>query len=412
MATSCEWQVFLRHLATVVAAGVLAAVAAVVLLDPYGLYQVFDRPGINAVKPGLLRHAEEIKLTRAAKSNADAFILGNSRAEIGFDPESPALTRRAYSAYNLAIPGTSIAVARRQMEYLLGKGIKPKAIVLGIEFIDFMEDSPPAANAPAVQEDASFPVERWFWRFDSLFSMASVKDAITTLLIQSNPEAATVTSRGFNPLREYQALARNEGYYALFQQRAQESSKAFLKKKEGVLYVADLRHLRKILELSSESGGEAILIIYPYHAKIMALFEETELWGAFEDWKKLVLAEVSAARKRHPDARITLADFSGYGIYQCERIPEKGDRKTTTRWYWEAGHFKKELGDIVLEKALSLSAAAPVEGGAEPVFGMWLDENSADQNRWRIARERAECANAYPQLFADAKAIVLSARRQ
>ncbi|KAF0102839.1 MAG: hypothetical protein FD187_798 [bacterium] len=36
-----------------------------------------------------------------------------------------------------------------------------------------------------------------------------------------------------------------------------------------------------------------------------------------------------------------------------EPVPLRGDRATEMRWYWEAGHFKRELGDRILEEVLS-----------------------------------------------------------
>lgn len=412
MATAHNWNAFLRCLALTVAGGIVGAIGFVMLVDPYDLYHLFKRPGFNTVKPDLSRHADEIKLTHAVKLNPNIIILGNSRAEIGFDPESPALTRRGYSAYNLAIRGTSIETARRQLDYLLYRGIKPKTIVLGVDFIDFMAApgtltkgaSPPTASSPP------FAADKWFWRFDSLFSMASLKDALLTLSIQSNEEAAMMTSRGFNPLREYRNMARNEGYFALFQQRAKENAKTYLKKATGVIDMAEFRHVQAIADFAATSGSEIILIIYPYHSQILALFEETGLWTAFEQWKELLAAEVSAARLSHGDLRISLIDYSGYSPTQCESIPAKGDLESSPRGYWEAGHFKKELGDTVLEQALSLSAGTRPPADTEPGFGMRLDETSLALNRQRIAQERSACAGAYPQLFADVRTIVQLAR--
>jgi hypothetical protein len=150
------------------------------------------------------------------------------------------------------------------------------------------------------------------------------------------------------------------------------------------------------------------LIIYPYHAQILALFEETGLANAFEEWKAAVTREVSAARQRHPGAQITLFDFSGYGSYNCERIPDKGDRATSTRWYWEAGHFKKQLGDILLESIFSRSLLTEMAKGSRSsaIFGFQLDDSNSAGNLKRINHERTECKQSYPELFTDAAALV------
>ncbi|SFO29944.1 hypothetical protein [Nitrosospira briensis] len=406
---------FMRWFTISTLTGIALVVALVVIVDPYDQYRVVARPGFNLIKPGLTRHQSEIKLTQAVEMRADALILGHSRAEVGFDPEAPVFVRQGLSAYNLAIPGAGISNARGQVEYLHQIGIKPKVVVLGVEFLDFMEAPQNAASTISHQRPANdrHPVTHWFWRFDSLFSLGSVKDTIRTLLIQYDNEAAIMTSRGFNPLNEYGPIMRREGYYPLFRQRAQENTKTYLKKAKGSLSSADFDHLRAILDIAAESGSDVKLIIYPYHAQILALFEETRLWSSFWKWKDLLVREVSAAKQRHPGTRIALFDFSGYGNYNCEKIPAKGDRTTGTRWYWEAGHFKKELGDIVLESVFSNSADTfqmiNVEQDKPDTFGFQLNESNTILNLRRIYQERSRCMKSYPALFGEAIELVAGA---
>ena len=110
----------------------------VVVIDPYNLYNWFKYEGINTKKPDTTRYLEEIKLTEAKHLNPDLIILGNSRAEIGFDPQSSYLINHGYSAFNLAIRGSSISTSYRQLNQLIDKGIKPKKILIALDFIDFL----------------------------------------------------------------------------------------------------------------------------------------------------------------------------------------------------------------------------------------------------------------------------------
>jgi hypothetical protein len=414
MSTSSS-SIFLRGFATSLVTGIVMIIAFVVILDPYDQYRVVILPGFNLVKPSLTRYQSEIKLTHAAEIHPAALIYGNSRAEIGFDPEAPVFVRHGLSAYNLAIPGTGIFNVRSQAEYLHQVGIKPKVVIVGLEFLDFLEIQQ-VATAPSPHPVAEHPVTRWFWRFDSLFSLTSLKDAIRTLYLQHDNEAETMTSRGFNPFKNYESLARREGYFALFQQRAQENTKIFFRKAKDSLSQTDFDHLHAILDLAAESGSDVTLVIYPYHAQILALFEKTGLAPAFEEWKDLLIQQVSAARQRHPGARIALFDFSGYNSYNCEKIPAKGDRMSAPHWYWEAGHFKKQLGDIVLESIFS----GPVNPGLIPYdgsgtlekFGFRLEESNRILNIQRIRLERLECVRYYPELFAEVAALVADESNQ
>lgn len=400
---------FLNWLVGAMLCGAMAVTVFVTCIDPYNLYGWFKQDGINSVKPDLSRYLEEIKLTQAVKLNPDTLIFGNSRAEIGFDPESPALIQRGFSAYNLAIRGTSIALSNRQLDYLLHKGLKPKRLFIAVDFGDFISAGSHSSNnrqpvTAAINTD--FPVEHWPWRFDSLFSITSIKDAVRTLLIQNDNEAATMTGRGFNPLREYQAMARNEGYFVLFRQRAEDNAKNYRKKALGKFDRTDLVYLRTMLKNAVDVGSEVIVIIYPYHAQLLILFEELGLLPSFTQWKNEIVAETENFSKLAGAPQIRVIDFSGYGAHQCEPIPGKGDLRSVTQWYWEAGHFKKALGDIVLDRALALAAEPPIAPQDKSKFGINLSGTNLALDSERMANEKNKCAETYPLLFKETNALI------
>lgn len=397
-----DFQKFLRWFGGLTIGGFILIIAFIVLVDPYNLYGVSDIEGINAVKPELSRYIEEIKLTQSVKLNPDTLILGNSRAEIGFDPEAEPFIKRGYNAYNLAIRGTTLASTERQYQYLIQKHITPKRLLIGLDFVDFMNASltePTTFIQRSGKKRKNFPVDHWFWRFDSLFSMTSLKDTITTLLIQNDAEAATMTTRGFNPLREYHTIANNEGYGVLFQQRARENAQIYIRKARGKLDTRQFELLRILLENSTDTAEHIILIIYPYHAQILALFEDTGIWPFFLQWKKVLVEEIGQLAKKQVNAKITLIDFSGYGSYQCEPIPAVGDLKSVTQWYWELGHFKKTLGDIVMERSLSLAIPTKQNAQNKSSFGIKLDQTTLKSNEERITREKESCFKAQPNIF-------------
>jgi len=409
--------IFLAWLAGCIVAAWATGVVLVLLVDPYGLYGLLTVEGLNSIKPGLTRYLNEIKLTHAARLRPNTIILGNSRAEIGFDPESPVFTRNHQSTYNLAISATSISTSRSQVDYLHHIGAPPKNIILGIEFLDFLLARSTVPNEPSSKAlSDEHPVNRLFWRFDSLSSLTSIVDALRTLRIQHNNEAITMTSRGFNPLKEYQAYVRNDGYYVMFRQRALENAKRYLTKSKEVKGFKNTNHLQALLDMAANDNINVKLIIYPYHAQNLALFEETGLWPAFEAWKEMLITEVTAARLRHPNASIELFDFSGFGGYRCERIPPKEDHRNVSRWYWEAGHFKKELGDIVLSRVYfpASESKGSLDKNKDTLtdFGTQLDATTRIANQKRIAREREECATQYPELFLEAAGIVASVGRK
>lgn len=402
MTTERDFKRFLTVGGIIVAAGVAASAALVAVIDPYRLYGMAEMPGVNQVKPLPTRYQNQIKMHGALKHQADTFILGNSRAELGLNPEHDAL---GSSAFNLALAGTSLGTGREQLEQLQAAGVKPKRLVVGVEFLDFLLDP----SKPVVQQEpkAKGPFDEFAWKADALFSMDSLSDSLKTLRLQRVSDPQSITARGFNPLREYNKFARDDGYYSIFQQRAIENAKRFVRVPRGLVNSEtgsspNIDNLRAILAHGVRGQAEMHLVIYPYHAQILAMFEEAGLATTFDNWKALLVEEVAKARAANPGARITLWDFSGFSSYQCEPIPAKGDKKAKTKWYWEAGHFKPALGDIMLSRIAGEEAPA--------TFGFPLDQASIAGNNARIASERASCAAAQPEIFEHARQLISTAR--
>lgn len=404
MTTERDFKRFLTIGGIVVAAGVIASAALVALIDPYRLYGATEIPGINRVKPLPTRYQNQIKMHGALKHQADTFILGNSRAELGFNPQHAAL---GASAYNLALAGTSLGTGREQLEQLHEVGVKPKRLVVGVEFLDFLLD--PSKPAPMREARPKSPLDELAWRADTLFSMDSLSDSLKTLRLQRVSDPQSITARGFNPLREYNKFARDDGYYAIFQQRAVENAKRFVRLPRGLVdHVSgsspNIDSLRAILAHGVRDQTEMHLVIYPYHAQILAMLDEAGLASSFDKWKALLASEVERVRAANPNARVTLWDFSGYSAYQCEAIPAKGDKMAKTRWYWEAGHFKPALGDVVLSRILADGRSSPA------TFGFVLDDASIAANKERIRSERAQCVLDQPELFERVRALIEAAR--
>lgn len=344
----------------------------------------------------------------ARATRPDLFLMGNSRVDVGIDPDSRML---AGSAYNLALPGTGVAAARHQWQLLTRDGARPATLLLGVEFFDFLVD--PAA---ADQADQLLPggLASLRWKVDTVFSLDAVLDAARTLLIQHDPYAATISARGFNSLGDYRRAARQEGYHGFFRQRAMENARRFSLAPRGIALTGsgssgDWRELGRLLDAAAQQGTTVELLIYPYHAQLMTMLEHSGLWPAFEQWKLRLLREIARVQHTYPQARIALWDFSGYGPLQCEHIPARGDLSATS-WYWESGHFKAALGDLMLARLFGGAGAAPLPDG----FGVRLDRAGWHANRARIARERRACAASEPAMFREAAAMVAAfqARRR
>jgi hypothetical protein len=348
-------------------------------IDPLGVFGSPRFALINAIKPHLDHHRELARYQRATRLCANSGIFGNSRAEIGFDPDNPAFAEQRLSAFNHAIPGTGASTSLRQIIWLENAKCLPHTIFLGIDFFDFLGGSAPRqlptlATDPAPHIDARFFAE-------SVFSITGLRDSLTTFFLQRSRYPATSTDHGFNPLFNYIPEVAQNGHYVLFRQRAEENAHNWLRKpmqlrpKQGGIS-DDEALLDAILRHAAIGGSTTYLIIYPYHAEIRIMIERLGMGQLFADWKRLVVGIAENSIEQGGDVQVW--DFSGVSPETLEAIPAKGDSKTHLAHYWEAGHFKKELGDLVIYRLL----------GKQSNFGIRLDngniENWLSEDRHRV----------------------------
>ena len=340
-----------------------------VLVDPLGVFGSPRIAHINVIKPYLDHHRELARYQKAYRLCPNAGIFGNSRAEIGFDPESPIFANHGMTAFNHAIPGTSSSTSLQQIIWLKNAKCFPKTVFLGVEFFDFLGGSEPQTlptlkTHPAPQLDAAFFAE-------SVFSITGLRDSLATLFLQRSRHPATSTDRGFNPLFNYIPEVEQSGHYTLFRQHAEENlrrwtRKPFQLRPENGGVSDDEALLAAILTQAVQGGSTTYIIIYPYHAQIRLIIERLGMGQLFADWKRMVvrLAETSTDR----GGRVEVWDFSGVGPETLEAIPVRGDRKAHLTYYWEAGHFKKKLGDLVIDRLL----------GEQNNFGVKLDNGNIE----------------------------------
>ena len=320
------------------------------VVDPSGIWRLVERPGFNVPKARPDRDITLRKLWLAIEQRPDALILGNSRADIGFDPMNPAWKKRATNAFNLAVPGQGLEDSVPVLDAVC-REYKPRLVLAGLDFVDFLSASGPSA-APTTKLPRVRPTTAD--RLHSLFTAEAVLESVRTLRAQRQPYPEIMTAAGFNPLLDYIGIAKDSGYYALFQQRLLENARTYSKlaSKKGASAAhgesTAVAALRQLIASSAQCGNELVLVTYPYHSQLLLLFRETGLWNAFEDWKRLLVSVVEEEKQKHA-AQVRLIDFAYFSQPSMEPIPAPQDRATEVHWYWEAGHFKRALGDVALD---------------------------------------------------------------
>jgi hypothetical protein len=366
----------------------VAVVAVNLVVDPYGLFRIVDLPGLNRIKSQAGERAALFKRAGVERMRPAGLVLGNSRAEIGFDPESPAWPESARPVFNLALPGAGIAAVADKLAEAL-RSSSPRLVVVGLDFLDFRVD-PSSDESFTAQPANADPFREWRDRAAALLTLNALADSLATIRAQHEPYAASLTDAGFNPKRDYIGVSRREGYFAMFRQRDQENARAYLLGPKSVFQAGKrpapaFDAVDNIIALARARGITLRLVLYPYHVHTLMLFQLTGLWTAYEDWKRELVGRVDAARGTMD---VELWDFTGFSPYTSEPVPRPGDSRTELQWYWEAGHFKKSLGDLLLADVFD--ARSNHEPWGRRLTARNLDEILRDQ---RVARDEFRRGN-------------------
>jgi hypothetical protein len=324
-------------------AGILMLVAGFTrVINPYGYWEGPSIEGLNRYKPSAGRHLEAVKLRQIVRVQPATIVAGNSRVGAGFDPRSQSWPADAHPVYNFGFPGVGTAeLVDRLIEAL--DETRPRAVVFAVDFLDFRVSQ--SAWRAFAQEQAP-ERSRLRERVEILLSLDALTDSASAIPEQFKSNPAHTDELGYDSLAFYNDLVAAEGHAALFEQRQRENVAGYRTGPKAIQWPipGGNRNWAALDRLAAECrrrGIELTVVTYPYHGSLLSAFQETGLWPAFEDWHR-GLAAFSAR------SGVPVWDFSRVSFETVEPIPAPGDTKTHMRWYWEGGHFKASLGDLVI----------------------------------------------------------------
>ena len=115
-----------------------------------------------------------------------------------------------------------------------------------------------------------------------------------------------------------------------------------------------------------------------------------------EAWKRELVKILAHDAEVHPESTpIPLWDFSGYNLYTTERVPAQNDLTSEMRWYRDPGHFKKELGDLLLARVLG----SEDQKAAPSTFGVLLNAANIERGLAHTGAERDRYREEHPDVL-------------
>jgi hypothetical protein len=317
------------------------------LVNPYGYWGGPTLAGINDAKPFANQHLIPVKHSQYGRVPYTTVLIGNSRTEVGLDPLSRAWPAAMQPVYNFGMPGMGLPTS---VDAMIQAAVvhKPKAIILGVEYLDFRvtEDDwrEAAAAQPTVDPTYRTPTADLT---SILFSLDAVRESTLALFEARKAHPATTTAHGYNGLNDYHDIVAAEGYAAIFDQRDREYVERFQTQKRRLAWpgAGANRNWQALVRLVAFCRANKIALTlhtFPYHADLLMIIDRSGLLPELEAWR--------ADLKRFAQAKnVALYDFIGLDERTTEPVPAPGDKTSKMTYYWEAGHFRSALGDALIE---------------------------------------------------------------
>lgn len=360
--------VYARYLAwwaaTLVALLALCA-AFCAAVDPYAVLGTPPMPGLTARKPAA---ADWPRLTKAyvvQRVQPHTLVLGNSSADVGFNPESPAWPRPARPVYNLGIDGGLPQTDLRFLQHALAVS-HPAQVIIPVDFVESMVNAPQKVT---VATDGEFDFENrmrvapdmspnpGYWRarladisFTTL-SYTALADSLRTVLTQNDPGATFETGLGWNDGGKFRRWVREDGFATLFADKDHEKIRQW-QRWRGWRHVQE-DPVVQMARLALSRGAQPVILILPNHADIMEALRQLGLDADQDAWKTRLVANIAAI-----GGAVPIWDFSGYSPYTTEAVPAPGNRAQKLRWFYEPIHFQPELGDLMIARIENTGGAA------------------------------------------------------
>lgn len=379
------------------------------LVDPYGLFGSHRIAGFNELKPTASERVRVIKPYMASRAGPKVVIGGNSRPEMGLDPQSRCWEDADQPVFNTGIPGADVFMQTRYVQHAVESG-QAKRILFGVDFLDFLVDS----SKPTGEIDWKGLGKSFDGRLNSdsrkgigphmrfqkvkdvlsgLFSLAAMGDSVMTIASQRDKDSATRREDGFNPAADYQPIIRNEGQAVLFRQKNLEVRRRLQQKNLGVLdshgqRTMPLEALRHLLEWANARGIDVVLFINPYHSDYLVQIEMAGKWPVFEDWKRQLAITAE-------EYSVPLWDFNAFDPYSTESPPLPNDKNSMLHWFWEPAHYRHELGDLMLASMLNRKCG---DNRMPSKFGVEITESTLQPHLDGIRSDMLRFIDENPQV--------------
>ncbi len=368
-------------------------------VNPFDIFYSAEIEGFNKYKPALGRYERLSKTYQVRKLKPDYIILGSSRA-FALPADYPLPDQM--NGFNLALASGSTYEQMRMFQHAHAVN-KLKRVVIGVDEQlqsdvqqDFLEGRlaimPDGVKRVGFSRDIVQDVIAGLLSFDAL--RASLKT------IKRQPQAGIEehlrqdkVERVFNAGGHRQMFWNMEASILnLFKGAGSDSCYQQGDKDENDDTKAR-DYFQAMLERAYADTIDFYVFFSPVHARIYETWCVGGMWGQIENTKRDIVAMVEETAKRFDKKPFPVWDFSGYNSVTTEPVPEKGDRKSLMRGYWEGSHYSRLAAEFVLGRMFGGNAAVPDD------FGVLLTGENIDEHLRNIYQQHVRYAASNPRVI-------------
>jgi hypothetical protein len=360
---------------TATLSGLVAALAGInIMIDPL---RVFDLVAVTAP----LRQYSDSGGMRVYKAEAlrrehwDVVILGSSRSQIGLNPAHPAFGD--WRVYNAAVSATSLEEQQAILRYVL-RHQRPRLILLGLDLSDFGEDAGrwAASFADTPFDPTHDPLEYYG---QHLWGLAALNECRKTVVHAVTRRPPRHTPRG-QDIRH--TLVPGYSYY-------EHLTEALGPRRRNPLpFRFDRQHEQRLVSMIRaclKRGVRLVVLLHPLHAEQV----ERTPRPALRQFKRMVVGHADRLNARYgASPRTEVWDFMGYTRYHTQPLPRGDLEKTPFIWYWDPGHYKSELGDVMIAQILGRPLERRAFDPDPRPFGRRLTSANVESHLARLEQER------------------------
>jgi hypothetical protein len=366
-------------------------------INPYGIFHSPEINGFNKLKTEINTQTRLAKAHQVVTYQPQTIILGSSRADLGFDPDNSDWEYQP--VYNLGFNGAQVYEMYRYLQHTQNT-THLKSVFLCLDFFlpDNTQQTQPDFDEGRLSVNSNGTSNHFYYLHDmvnTLLSFDVIKSSINTVLKQSDATTFNID----NGLRE--ETGKNYNYRQMFNAYEKQYLGNDFPGALGSNVMTtqkyddnDFYYFRQMLKTMYEYYIQSTIIIPPYHARFKELIYVSGRWSQWEDWKRCLVEineQEAALANKQP---FPIWDFSSYNAITSESVPAINDTNTQMQWFWDGVHFKKELGDLILDKVFN-KESANIE--LPENFGVSLNSANIENYLAQLRLERDEYSETHPE---------------